>query len=85
MPTQSDVSSLTVTGSTLTGWTVKIYYTDADGNDQIGESKDEKIVEQGKYIRGKWDDGKTVNFTFDVDANGKITHITTSASPPSGN
>ena len=85
MPTHNDVTSITVTGSTATGWTATIYYTDASGNAKIGESTDSKIVDQAKYIRDKWDNGKTVSFTFDVGADGKITHITTSASPPTGN
>lgn len=79
--TQTNATAISVTGSSLTGWSVKIWYVDDDGNAVSATSENDKVVEQGKFIRDKWFEGKSVDFAFEVD-NGVITSITTPVQKP---
>jgi len=83
MPNQDDATSVSVSGCSTAGWTVKIYYTDGNGGERHATSHDEKVVEQVKFIRDQWQAGKSVTFSFIVSGP-TLDSVTTSTSKPSG-
>jgi hypothetical protein len=85
MPTQDNATAVAVTGSSSAGWTGKIFYNDDNGDPCCASSTNDKIVEQIKFIRDKWADGKSVNFSFELDVDGiTIIGVTTTTPKPSG-
>jgi hypothetical protein len=78
--TQDNATSLTITGYG-SGTTGVLNYADDAGNAKHAASDKKDIVDQLKYIRDQWKEGKSVTFIFEVEGD-VLKSITVGVSKP---